>query len=135
MNLQIYTDGGSRGNPGPAGIGVVVIDKGTGRVLEETAVYLGGATNNQAEYKAAITGLQKALELGARTVELISDSELMIKQAKGVYKVKNADLAKHYLELKNLETQLGGRVQYHHVKREHNQKADALANQAMDRGE
>ncbi len=134
MNLQIYTDGGARGNPGPAGIGVVVVDKDTGLVLDEIAVYLGETTNNQAEYRAAITALQKAVDLGAKTVELISDSELMIKQARGVYKVKNADLAKRFLELKNLETQLGGRVQYRHVKREHNKKADALANQAMDRG-
>lgn len=135
MNLQIYTDGGARGNPGPAGIGVLVVDKDTGRVLDEISVYLGEATNNQAEYRAAIAGLQKALDLGAGSVELISDSELMIKQARGVYKVKNADLAKRFLELKNLETLLGGRVQYRHVKREHNQKADALANRAMDRGE
>ncbi len=134
MNLQIYTDGGARGNPGPAGIGAVVVDKDTGRVLEEVAVYLGETTNNQAEYRAAIAALQKAVDLGAKTVELISDSELMIKQARGVYKVKNADLAKRYLELKNLETQLGGRVQYRHVKREHNTRADALANQAMDAG-
>ncbi|HPN15386.1 MAG TPA: ribonuclease HI family protein [bacterium] len=134
MNLQIYTDGGARGNPGPAGIGAVVVDKDTGRVLEEVAVYLGETTNNQAEYRAAIAALQKAVDLGAKTVELISDSELMIKQARGVYKVKNADLAKRYLELKNLETQLGGRVQYRHVKREHNTRADALANQAMDVG-
>lgn len=132
MNLQIYTDGGARGNPGPAGIGVVIIDLASGEVIDEISKYLGETTNNQAEYQAAITGLARAVELGAKSVELIADSELLIRQCTGVYKVKNPDIAKRFLELKNLETQLGGRVKYRHVKRELNKKADALANQAMD---
>lgn len=132
MNLQIYTDGGARGNPGPAGIGVVIKDLATGETVEELSSYLGETTNNQAEYQAAILGLKRAVELGAQSVELIADSELLIRQCTGIYKVKNADLAKRFLELKNFETQLGGRVKYRHVKREHNKRADALANQAMD---
>ncbi|MDD5726424.1 MAG: ribonuclease HI family protein [Patescibacteria group bacterium] len=133
MNIQVFTDGGARGNPGPAGIGVVIVDRDSGKKLEEHSVYLGKTTNNQAEYRAAILGLERAIALDAHSVELVADSELIIKQARGEYKVKNADLAKRFLELKNLETKLGARVQYRHVKREHNKRADALANQAMDR--
>jgi len=134
MNLKIYTDGGARGNPGPAGIGVVIFDLASGEIIEEHSKYLGKTTNNQAEYQAAILALQRAVDLGAQKVELIADSELLIKQARGEYKVKNPDLAKRFLELKNLETKLRGRVQYLHVKRSHNKKADALANKAMDKG-
>ena len=132
MNLQIFTDGGARGNPGPAGIGVVIIDLASGDIIEEHSQYLGETTNNQAEYRAAILGLKRAVELGASSVELVADSELLIKQCRGEYKVKNPEIAKRYLELKNFETLLNGRVQYRHVKREHNKKADSLANKAMD---
>lgn len=132
MHLQIFTDGGARGNPGPAGIGVVIVDKSKGDVIEEHSVFLGKTTNNQAEYRAAILALERAVALNALSVELVADSELIIKQARGEYKVKNSDLAKRFLELKNLETKLGGRVTYRHVKREHNKHADALANKAMD---
>jgi ribonuclease HI len=133
MKLIIQTDGGARGNPGPAGIGVVVLDE-SGKVLEEHAVYLGKTTNNQAEYKGAILGLQRALALGADAAEVVADSELLVKQARGEYKVKNPDLAQRYLELKNLETLLGGKVAYRHVPRERNKHADKLSNQAMDQG-
>jgi len=132
MNLQIYTDGGARGNPGPAGIGAVLIDIANNQTVAEVSEYIGETTNNQAEYLAAIAGLARAVELGAQSVELIADSELLIRQCRGQYKVKNPDLAQRFLELKNLETQLGGRVKYRHVKRELNKKADALANKAMD---
>ncbi|MBI5655140.1 ribonuclease HI family protein [Candidatus Uhrbacteria bacterium] len=133
MKLIIYTDGGARGNPGPAGIGVAIYDE-SGKVLEEHAEYLGKTTNNQAEYRAVILGLQRALALGATSVEVRADSELMVKQANGEYKVKNPDLAKRFLELKNLEIQLGRRVSYRHVRREQNKHADALSNMAMDKG-
>lgn len=133
MKLIIYTDGGARGNPGPAGIGVVVKNE-DGEILEEHAVYLGPTTNNQAEYQAVILALKRALELGATFVEVRSDSELTMKQASGEYKVKNPELAKRYLELKNLETQLGGKVRYKHVRRELNTEADRLSNVAMDEG-
>jgi ribonuclease HI len=133
MKIILQTDGGARGNPGPAGIGVVVSD-GSGKVLEEHAKYLGVTTNNQAEYQAVILGLKRAVELGASSVEVVADSELLVKQANGDYKVKNSDIAKRFLELKNLETQLGGRVSYRHVRRELNKHADRLSNQAMDEG-
>ncbi len=133
MKLIIQTDGGARGNPGPAGIGVVISDE-DGKVLEEHAEYLGKTTNNQAEYKAVILGLQRAVALGATSVEVRADSELMVRQATGEYKVKNPDLAQRFLELKNLETRLGGRVSYRHVRREQNKHADKLSNIAMDKG-
>ncbi len=133
MNLLIHTDGGARGNPGPAGFGVVIEDKASGQVVEEHGIFIGHETNNQAEYRGAIFALERAVALGAQSVEIVSDSELLIKQARGIYKVKNSELAKRFLELKNLETRLCGRVTYTHVRREHNKKADELANKAMDK--
>lgn len=133
MHLVIRTDGGARGNPGPAGIGVVIEDE-KGQVLEEHAKFLGHTTNNQAEYQAVILGLQRAVALGASSVEVVADSELMVKQANGEYRVKNPDLAKRFIELKNLEIQLGRKVKYRHVRREFNKHADALSNKAMDQG-
>jgi ribonuclease HI len=133
MKIIIKTDGGARGNPGPAGIGVVVEDE-KGNVLEEHAKYLGITTNNQAEYRAVIVGLERALVLGATSVEVLADSELLVRQANGEYKVKNPEIAKRYLELKNLETRLGGHVKYRHVRREYNKHADKLSNEAMDKG-
>jgi ribonuclease HI len=133
MKLIIETDGGARGNPGPAGIGVVVLDE-HGKILEEHAEYLGKTTNNQAEYKAAILGLKRAVALGATSVEIRADSELLVKQANGEYKVKNPDIGFRFIELKNLETQLGGKVRYTHIRREKNTRADKLSNDAMDAG-
>ncbi len=133
MKLFIETDGGARGNPGPAGIGVVICNE-HGKILEEHAKYLGRTTNNQAEYRAVILGLQRAFDLGASAVEVRADSELLVKQANGEYKVKNLELAKLFLELKNLEARLHGRVRYIHVRREFNTRADKLSNDAMDQG-
>lgn len=133
LKLIINTDGGARGNPGPAGIGVVIYDAATREVLEEHSRYLGETTNNQAEYRAVILGLERAVKLGASEVEVISDSELLIKQANMEYKVKNPELAKRFLEMKNLCTQIG-RCKFRHVRREQNKRADFLANAAMDQG-
>lgn len=133
MYLRVRTDGGARGNPGPAGIGVVVEDAKTGEILEEHAKFLGRTTNNQAEYKAVILALERAVALGAREVEVLADSELLIKQANGEYRVKNVDLQARFRELKSLEREIG-RVIYKHVRREMNKAADALANRAMDEG-
>lgn len=133
MYLLARTDGGSRGNPGPSGIGVVIEDAKTGEVLEEHARFLGRTTNNQAEYQAVILALSRAVALGAKEMEIVADSELLIKQAKGEYRVKNPDLQLRFREMKGLEAQLG-RVHYRHVRRELNKAADALANKAMDAG-
>lgn len=133
MYLLARTDGGSRGNPGPSGIGVVIEDAKTGEVLEEHAKFLGHTTNNQAEYQAVILALSRAVALGAQEMEIVADSELLIKQAKGEYRVKNPDLQLRFREMKGLEAQLK-RVHYRHVRRELNKAADALANKAMDAG-
>jgi ribonuclease HI len=135
LKLNIYTDGGARGNPGPAGIGVVIEDAETGKTLEEHSVYLGETTNNQAEYKAVILGLDRAIALGAASVTVVADSELIVRQATGEYKVKNPGLAQRFLELRNREILLGKPVRYRHVRRERNKRADALANRAMDEGQ
>jgi ribonuclease HI len=132
MKLVIHTDGGARGNPGPAGAGVSIVDAATHQEIEAHAEYLGITTNNQAEYRAVILGLERALALGATAVEVVTDSELLVKQANGEYKVKNPDIGKRFLEMKNLCTRLG-RVTFRHVKREYNKRADALSNIAMDK--
>lgn len=133
MRLIINTDGGARGNPGPAGIGVVIRNSETGETLEEHAKFLGRTTNNQAEYRAVILGLERAFKMGAKEVEIVTDSELLVKQANGEYKVKNADIALRFLEMKNLCTQIG-HVRFRHVRREQNTRADYLSNVAMDGG-
>jgi len=134
LNLRIHTDGGARGNPGPAGIGAVITDADTGDVLVRAKDYIGETTNNQAEYRAVIRGLTEALKLQPASVMVVADSELLVRQLTGVYRVKNADLAKRFMEVRDLETRLGVPVRYRHVPREQNKDADALANEAMDAG-
>jgi ribonuclease HI len=130
--LIINSDGGARGNPGPAGIGVI-IKTDTGKVVAKISEYLGVATNNQAEYKAILAGIAKAKELGAEAIDFYLDSELAVKQLNREYKVKNKELAPLYVKIYNLT--LGfKKVTFSHVRREFNKEADALANEAMDRG-
>lgn len=130
--LIIYTDGGARGNPGPAGIGAVIYGEKK-EVVAEISEYLGVATNNQAEYQALIAALKKAAALGAREVQCYLDSELVVKQLRREYKVKNKDLAPLFLMIHNLSVNFQ-KVSYTHVRREENRRADELANEAMDRG-
>lgn len=129
-HLKIYTDGGSRGNPGPAASGAVLYSEDD-EVVATASKYLGKDTNNQAEYTAIIIGLEKAKSLGAETIELFMDSELAVKQLKGEYKVKNPEIAKRFLEVKNLITQFD-HVKIKHVRRELNKAADALVNKVLD---
>lgn len=130
--LIIHTDGGARGNPGPAGIGVAVYNEHK-ELLREYSDFLGIATNNQAEYKAVILALKKAKELEAEEISFFLDSELVVKQLRGEYKVKNQDLAGLYLEIHNLSVDFK-KITYTHVRREFNKEADRLANEAMDKG-
>ncbi|MFA5162958.1 MAG: ribonuclease HI family protein [Patescibacteria group bacterium] len=132
MKLFIYTDGGARGNPGPAGIGAVIYDEDK-KVIAEVSEYLGVATNNQAEYKAVIAALKKAKEMGGTELSFYLDSELAVKQLNREYKVKNKDLAPLFLEVYNLSLSFK-KVSFSHIRREFNQVADRLANEAMDRG-
>jgi ribonuclease HI len=130
--LIIFSDGGARGNPGPAGIGAVLYDKDKNKIAE-ISKYLGVATNNQAEYKALIEALKKAKEIKAKEVDVFLDSELIVKQLNHEYKVKNKDLAPLFLEVYNL-SQNFSKIKFFHVYREKNKEADRLANEAMDRG-
>ena len=128
----IFTDGGARGNPGPAGIGAAIFDENK-QLVAEISEYLGETTNNQAEYRAVVAALKKAAELGAEELSFFLDSELVVKQLNREYKVKNKDLAPLFLMIHNLV--LGFRkVTFTHIPREENRHADKLANVAMDRG-
>ena len=130
MKAKLYTDGGSRGNPGPAAYGYV-LEAEDGTVLAAHGERIGVATNNVAEYSALIAGLEKALELAVPEVEVISDSELLVKQMQGEYRVKNEALQKLFAEASRLAGRLG-KVSYRAVRREHNELADSLVNEALD---
>ncbi len=130
-SLIIFTDGGARGNPGPAGIGAVLYNEKKEKVAE-ISKYLGIATNNQSEYKALIEALKKAKELGAKEVQVFMDSELVVKQLNREYKVKNKDLAPLFLEVYNLSSNFSSII-FKHIYREDNKEADKLANDAMDK--
>lgn len=125
----IHTDGGSRGNPGPAAIGAV-IERG-GEVVQTIAQTIGSTTNNQAEYQAVHAALSFVAAQQGKQVEVYADSELVVKQLRGEYKMKNAALAPWFVKIKSLENSIG-RVQYHAIPREDNAAADALVNQALD---
>jgi ribonuclease HI len=130
LKLVIHVDGGSRGNPGPAAAGAVLSDP-DGNVVDEATELLGVATNNVAEYKAVLLGLRRARELGATEVEVVNDSELIAKQINGAYKVKHVDMKPLFLE--SLEALRGfDSWKVRTVRREQNQEADALVNQALD---
>lgn len=127
----IYADGASRGNPGPAAIGAVIFD-GQGRPAHRISKRIGHATNNEAEYRAAIAALEAALALGARQVELRMDSELVVRQLDARYKVRNPSLKPLLARLKDLRWRFAS-FQARSIPREENQAADRLANQALDR--
>ncbi len=129
MELTIYTDGASRNNPGEAGAGVFIMRDG--KPLEKIARYLGTTTNNIAEYTAAIIGLEHAVALGASRVRLIADSELLVKQLNGIYRVKNEGLKPLHMKAKELIARIGS-VEVQYTPRENNKEADALANKAID---
>jgi ribonuclease HI len=130
--LVAHSDGGARGNPGPAGYGVVIKDK-SGRKVAALSEYLGHQTNNFAEYQGLIAALEYTLAHGPKALKVISDSELLVRQIKGIYKVKNATLKDLHARAKELIAQLDW-FSIGHALREHNQEADRLANEAMDKG-
>lgn len=130
MKAKLSTDGGARGNPGPAAYGYV-LEAENGTVLDARGETIGVATNNVAEYRALIAGLEKAVELGVDELEVVSDSELLVKQMQGEYRVKNEALRELNDEANSLERKLG-RVRYTAVRREHNELADKLVNEALD---
>jgi probable phosphoglycerate mutase len=130
VRAKLFTDGGSRGNPGPAAYGFV-LEAEDGTVLDARGEAIGIATNNVAEYSALIAGLERARLLGLVEVEVVSDSELLVKQMRGEYKVKSAALRELSLEAARLAREIG-RVTYTAVRREHNELADRLENDALD---
>ena len=130
--LIAHSDGGARGNPGPAGYGVVINNE-SGKKIATLSEYLGHQTNNFAEYQGLIAALEYALEHGPKALKVISDSELLVRQIKGIYKVKNPMLQDLHARAKELIAQLDW-FSIGHALREHNQEADRLANEAMDRG-
>ncbi len=129
--LILNVDGASRGNPGPAAVGVTIKDENN-RLVASISETIGSTTNNQAEYKALISGLKKAISLGARNIMVNSDSELMVKQLQGLYRVKVAELKPLYSEVVQLAYSLDS-FKIVSIPREQNQEADALANRALDR--
>ncbi len=131
MKLIIYTDGGARGNPGPAGSGIVICDSQI-KIIKEHSRFLGKATNNQAEYEAVILGLEKAKELKAAEVDLYSDSQLIVEQLNRRYKIKNPDLGTLFIKVWNL-SQSFKKVCFHYVSREKNKRADRLVNEIIDK--
>jgi ribonuclease HI len=130
LRTRLYTDGGARGNPGPAA-SAFVLEAEDGTVLDARGDAIGNATNNVAEYTALLNGLRRAAELGLTELEVVSDSELMVKQMRGEYKIKNAALRDLSVEASRLARAVGS-VTYTAVRREHNVLADQLVNEALD---
>ena len=130
MKARLYTDGGARGNPGPAAC-AYVLEAEDGTVLAAEGRTIGVATNNVAEYRGLVAGLEKALELALPDVLVLSDSELMVKQMRGEYRIKNAALRDLAIEAARLARQLA-KIEYRHVARERNELADRLVNEALD---
>ena len=130
MKARLSTDGGARGNPGPAAYGYV-LETEDGTVLAAHGEAIGRATNNVAEYRGLVAGLEKAVELGVDELEVVSDSELLVKQMAGEYRVKNEALKALWEEASDLEQRFR-KVRYTAVRRAHNELADRLVNEALD---
>ena len=128
MKAILHSDGGARGNPGPAGIGAVLEIEGNKKLFKK---YIGETTNNQAEYQALLLGLEEALKEKVDEIDCFLDSELVVKQLNREYKVKNKELAPLFVKIFNL-SQLFKRITFKHVYREQNKEADKLVNQAID---
>ena len=133
MKARLSTDGGARGNPGPAAYGYV-LETEDGTVLAAHGEAIGVTTNNVAEYRGLVEGLRKAAELQVDELEVVSDSELLVHQMRGDWKVKNDALRELWSEANDLERKLG-KVTYTAVRREHNELADSLVNEALDASE
>jgi len=129
--LKIYTDGGARGNPGPAGLGAVIYDS-AGKVIKKIGEYLGEKTNNEAEYEAVLRALTEAKALGAKEVEVVLDSELVARQLNNIYRAKNHRMLELLLKVRALEAGFK-KTTYRHVPREENAVADSLVNEAIDK--
>jgi probable phosphoglycerate mutase len=127
----VYVDGGARGNPGPAAAGVVVAAADDGTVLHEGGHFLGEATNNVAEYRSLLAGMRTASRLGATEIEVLSDSELLVRQMTGEYRVRNERLKELHAEAQELAERFAS-CSYTHIRREQNARADELVNRALN---
>lgn len=132
QHLRVFTDGGARGNPGPAGIGVAFYDD-AGELIEEHGEYLGEKTNNQAEYQAILYAVKRARELRVAHLDCFLDSELIVKQIAGEYRVKNKALRVLFDEVKKYACKFE-KITFQHVPRDENKEADRLVNEAIDSG-
>jgi ribonuclease HI len=130
VKARLSTDGGARGNPGPAAY-AYVLEAEDGHIFDARGEAIGVATNNVAEYRALVAGLEKAVELGVEELEVVSDSELLVKQMRGEYKVRNPALRELWSQAQELAGELGS-VRFTAVRREHNELADRLVNEALD---
>lgn len=131
LHVKVCIDGGARGNPGPAGAGVVISDQKDGQIIYEGGLFIGRATNNVAEYSGLLHGLEVAARLGATEVDVVSDSELLVRQMTGRYRVRNEGLKPLYSKARDLASGFD-LCEYRHVRREENKEADRLVNQAID---
>jgi ribonuclease HI len=131
LRVTVHIDGGARGNPGPAASGIVLRSADDGTVLHEAGIYLGHATNNVAEYRGLLEGLRLAAQFHAEEVEIVSDSQLLVYQMTGRYRVKNAGLIPLHREATELAAKFR-KCSYRHVRREENDHADRMVNQALD---
>lgn len=130
MKVHIYTDGGARGNPGPAASGVIIKNE-AGKTLAAYGEFLGVQTNNVAEYSALVSALTRAKALGATEAECTLDSELVVKQMQGLYRVREPALQKLFVRVHNLTTQFK-KVTFYHIRRHHNTQADREVNRILD---
>ena len=130
MELTLHTDGGARGNPGPGAIGIV-LSKSKGKIIREIGKYVGKCTNNEAEYMGLLEGIKTAKKGGATKLNCYVDSELVVNQLNGLYKVKNDRMKKLWLQVKELEKDLE-KISYTHIPRSKNKEADALVNEVLD---
>lgn len=130
LEAQLFTDGGSRGNPGPSALGYAILDIDN-NVVKKYGEYIGITTNNQAEYRALISGLDECTKLGVEHLSVYMDSELIVKQLTGKYRVKNVDLLPHYENVQN-QAKKFKKISFNHVKREFNKLADSMVNEALD---
>lgn len=131
--LVVYTDGGARGNPGPAALGVAIYSS-SGKLLRKYGEHLGDRTNNEAEYEAIISALKTALALGAKIVDCYMDSEFVVRQLAGIYKVREPRMKALFAQVKNLEIHFH-KVSYTHIPRAKNKLADQMVNAALDKAQ
>lgn len=131
MKLKIFTDGGSRRNPGPAAIGFVIIDQVTNQIVKKMGKRIGIATNNVAEYSAVVEALQFTKNMKVEEINFFLDSQLVVNQLNGIYKIKNANLRNLIIQIRLLEKENGGKIFYQLIPREENTQADGLVNTSL----